>query len=387
MGIWEDEWMQFINGLDQKEENETVLRNFNYYRNLNRAETEAFPAPRPPGLYPFSSQLTVLNLYSGQQAVLFLCPTASCQLLTTLYIYTSQYSLFALLFLLLGYLALVVLAMLACRHSYNYCFANGKCGKGGGSRSAAARNGERGRCPHCDGQRDIIIQVNQNRMPSPPPAVVNLPPPQNDGNAPKLVIAQMPNSDEKHQQQQALENFKHQSVMVVDNVKDTADNVEQLAMHLAAHLVSVDSLFERKEYRLLQDGKKVSPFENSSNSAAKVSSQSSNEGDSRSSIYLSDLLQPTSISLSTTTSSISMSTPLSLKHEAEHQFANELEKLKTIDKKHVEGTEQFKLSTFPAPSASQEVPHCMMINRFAHKISQTGEEGIEGESKKGVEQV
>lgn len=361
MGIWEDEWMQYISDLDQEEANLTLLRSVYYYRNLNQS---ALSNPLPSDVYPYSSKLTVHNLYTGQQAVLLCTSSTSCQLLTTLYLYSTQFCFFILSLLFIGYIALVILCLLACRHSYDYCFAGDQKKSGKNLNKAKGYlNAEEKLCPHCNCQRDIIIQVNRGSQPLQSQfATRQINPFQaHDGgnlaDAPEMT-------------------FNKNAETVVD-AKDV-ENAENLVMHFDTHQQSVDLN--------LGDDMKT-------------------ETSSMSSDYLSDLLSPPSFTSSSILSTSSISKSLKKKHSIlyfpfskHHQSTfhqlpepegdkvdhkNDFQDLEFVETEQLEFQEQQNSCLSNIPMPSYQVPSFMMLNRFVHKISEVKKDGKLNEDMSG----
>lgn len=459
--------MKFIDGLDQKEANTDMLQAHNYYTSDTAASFLPSTSKVP---YSFQNTLSVSDLENEQSTVLLLCHSFSCNLLTTLYLYSTQFCLIGLLLLLIASLALVALCLLLCLHSYHQCFDLKTTTKGGGRKKGEGGNhslSPSDGCLQCQGQRDIIIQVNQALPVQQPPAPAPLPPKQKSppkASPPKSAISQ-PNSEvnqhladdhleeatkavEESDHHQQPEEGNHQqepepsAVSVEPSVSSTSaaepknksaaqDSIEVLAMHLATHLSSVQSLLESSDRKMARSGRRRgggSKKSSSSSSQGSLSTGSTGSGSDKS-IYLSDLpplssLAGTSTSNSTSSSSTSGGSKKAKRMKRQQQLrqrkrrsilcfplsanqstlpaalfskdqqalaasATTEDEYQTADEEEEVAAEMAALLLLqqpapPPPPAiplpSCQVPPCMVLNRYAHQLLPP-EEGEEEEEQ------
>lgn len=390
--------MQFISGLNQDAKNMSILRSQQYFNNNNNSLSfKDLQPPPPPDVYSFERKLSIINLASNHTETLLLRPCFSCNLLTTLYLYASEYCLLALFLLLLCYTSLVLLCLLLSFHSYHNCFQKKSDQKGKIIKRHPFSPGQNV-CPHqcSNSQRQIIIQVkealkgkSQEEQPLQPPAPAPAP-----RSPPKTQAAQAANEENvkegvkgttavvvlknEPQQKEQPPSVLFKETVVLDgkdsesqHSQNSESSLEVLAMHLATHLTTVQSFFESRKER---------PF---GRHAKKKSRSISNS--STSSLYLSDLPPPLSLSsgtaaakdrvkklkkkgvkkhsilcfpLSTNKGTFTLALDIEPPEEEEEEFQTADEDILLVKQKAEE--------LIPLPS--HQVPPYMLLNRFAHQL-------------------
>lgn len=391
MGVWEEHWMQFISGLNQEEKNKTVLGSLQYFN-----KTDFSYDVKSNEVYSFESKLSVSNLATRQTEILLLCPSFSCNLLTTLYLYASEHCLLGLFLLFLCYISLVVLCLLLCFTSYHHCFHTKNKGQFIKGPFSPDQNVL---CHQCTGQREIIINVNEaqkaklpppasSQPKTPPPSVTSIP--TNENASENTAYDDVKSLQlEKEPQQHKIPLKLYNDIVVLDDndsasqhSKNSQNSIEVLAMHLATHLTTVQSLFESSKNR--------KPFGHAKKETS-ISNKSSKSSSNASSVYLSDLPLPPSLSSGSTATERSMKKlkkhsilcfPLSINQSAytlafrskpeeppEEEYEEEEEEFQRAD-------EDFLLSK-DIPQPSNQVPPYMLLNRFGHQLPEATENSFE----------
>lgn len=205
MGVFEEHWLSLVSRMNQSEHLALVNRSLVFFTGAANNGTLSGMSRQSPNSSVESvfAQFRIVDLGGNRTETLYICPSFSCQLLTTLYIYGLSASGLALLLIFLGYAALIILCALMCQA---FCLHFGQsnaawcCCQSPAKQPTAKPNG------------NIVIQMNV--PPSQPPEAMPLKTEQVKGEAlPASKLQQPPLAKVKTQVQPPLLPVDHSKRM------------------------------------------------------------------------------------------------------------------------------------------------------------------------------